>query len=189
MKKLYCYVDESGQDPKSEVFIVVAVVSAKEQNELRRQLEEIEHVAGTGRKKWHKLRRDNRIQYLTSVLKQKIASGDVYFAQYKKPILYFFPLIDVLERSLKKAAQNRYQARIYIDGIDKQKSKELTNALRASGISLRMVKGLRDESEPLIRLADMWAGCIRSAFLHHGDAQQLLRRAKREVYLHDLSPS
>jgi hypothetical protein len=32
-----------------------------------------------------------------------------------------------------------------------------------------MVKGRRDESEPLIRLADMWASCIRAAILGAGD--------------------
>jgi hypothetical protein len=29
--------------------------------------------------------------------------------------------------------------------------------------SLEKVRGRRDESEPVIRLADMWAGCIRAA--------------------------
>ena len=63
---------------------------------------------------------------------------------------------------------------------------ELTNALRATGISLRMVKGCRDESEPIIRLADMWAGCIRSALFGHKDAQDIVKRAKEESYLREL---
>jgi len=63
---------------------------------------------------------------------------------------------------------------------------ELTNALRATGISLRMVKGCRDEAEPIIRLADMWAGCIRSALLGRKDTQDVLERAKKEDYLREL---
>lgn len=40
-----------------------------------------------------------------------------------------------------------------------------------------MVKSRRDESEPLIRLADMWAGCIRAALLGAGEEQAILDRA------------
>ena len=51
----------------------------------------------------------------------------------------------------------------FVDGIDRQKASELTNALRVRGVSLEKVRSRRDESEPIIRLADMWAGCIRAA--------------------------
>jgi len=52
---------------------------------------------------------------------------------------------------------------VFVDGIDRQKASELTNALRVRGVSLDKVRSRRDESEPMIRLADMWAGCIRAA--------------------------
>ena len=84
-------------------------------------------------------------------------------------------------------ATERYQANIYVDGIDQLKAQELTNALRASGISLHLVQSRRDESEPLIRLADMWAGCMRSAFLNHKDAQYMLKKAQKQQYLIDLT--
>ena len=159
MQKLYCYVDESGQDPKSEVFVVVAIVSAKNQAQVKKELTDIEDIAETHKLKWHKTRHDRKMRYLSLVINRKIAAGDVYTAHYQKPIPYFFPLIDLLE-----------------------KARELTNALRVSGISLRMIKGCRDESEPLIRLADMWAGCMRSALL--GQRAIALWRAER--FLHGL---
>ena len=183
MQKLYCYVDESGQDPKSEVFVVVTIVSAKNQAQMRKELTDIEDMAGTHKLKWHKTHHDRKMRYLALVIERKIAGGDVYTAHYQKPIPYFFPVIDLLEKAIREAAKDSYQARIYIDGIDKKKARELTNALRASGISLRMIKGCRDESEPLIRLADMWAGCLRSALLKNKDAQAMVRRAQKEKYL------
>lgn len=186
-QKLYVYVDESGQDYASEFFVVVAVVSLKCQEEIKKQLTDIEQTAKTNKKKWHKLRHNNRINYLTLILERKIAAGGVYAAHYKKPIPYFFPIISLIEKAIKKSADDLYRANIYVDGIDKQKAKELTNALRASGISLRMVKSRRDESEPLIRLADMWAGCIRSALLQRKDAQDILKKAKKEKYIRDLT--
>jgi len=155
MRKLYCYVDETGQDTKSEFFIVVAVVSDKDQHRLRRQLSDVEELARTHQLKWHKTEHSRRIKYLSLALERSIAKGSVYIARYQKPIPYFFPMIDVLEKAIKKVARGEYQARVYVDGIDRKKAMELTNALRATGISLRMVKGCRDEAEPIIRLADM----------------------------------
>lgn len=187
MQKLYCYVDESGQDPKSEFFVVVAVISAENQSYLRKQLEDIEDIAQTHKLKWHKTSYDRKMRYLSLVLEQKIAAGKVYTAHYKKPIPYFFPMIEVLEKAIKEVAQEHYSARIYVDGIDKQKARALTNALRASGVSLRMVRSRRDESEPLIRLADMWAGCWRSALLNNRDAQAMFKRAQKEGYLRSLT--
>jgi len=186
MQKLYCYVDETGQDPKSEVFIVVAVISSNDQAYIRKQLTDIEDIAKTHKLKWHKTRHDRRMRYLTLVLDKKVAAGDVYTAHYQKPIPYFFPMIDVLEKAIKEAAKDLYRANIYIDGIDRKKAMELTNALRATGISLRMVKGCRDEAEPIIRLADMWAGCIRSALFGRKDSQDIVKRAKKEGYLREL---
>lgn len=52
-------------------------------------------------------------------------------------------------------AKGQYKTKAYVDGIDRKKAKELTNALRIEGISLGMVKMRRDESEPLIRLAEL----------------------------------
>jgi len=64
MQKLYCYVDETGQDPKSEVFIVVAVISSNDQAYIRKQLTDIEDIAKTHKLKWHKTRHDRRMRYL-----------------------------------------------------------------------------------------------------------------------------
>jgi hypothetical protein len=67
--------------------------------------------------------------------------------------------------------------------MDKKKAAELTNALRIRGVKLKLVKGRRDESEPVIRLADMWAGCIRSALLGNEEAQQILNKALATKYI------
>lgn len=187
MQKLYCYVDESGQDDASEVFVVVAVVIEGDQQSIRERLERIELAAGTHHKKWHKVRHKNRMTYLASVLEQKIVARSVYVAHYRKPIPFFFPMIVLLEKAIKQTAKDAYRVNVYVDGIDDQKGKELTNALRASKISLRLVKSRRDESEPLIRLADMWAGCVRSAFLKNEEAKTLVRKAKEERYLKDIT--
>jgi len=121
MQKLYCYVDETGQNVGSEFFIVVAVVSDEDQYRLRRQLTDVEEVAQTNQLKWHKTEHSRRIKYLSLVVERNIAKGSVYTARYRKPIPYFFPIIDVLEKAIKKVARGEYQVRVYVDGIDRKK--------------------------------------------------------------------
>jgi hypothetical protein len=103
-QKLYCYVDETGQDHASSVFIVVAVVSAQEQEQLRQALTEVEQAAGTGQRKWHKSRPARRLRYLSLVLERNIGYGEVFFGSYTKPRPYFFPFLEVLEHAIKLKA-------------------------------------------------------------------------------------
>jgi hypothetical protein len=180
VQKLYCYVDETGQDVPSTVFIVVAVVSAEEQERLRERLVQIEGVAGTGRRKWHKSRPARRLRYLELTLQSGLFGNGVFFGVYPKPIPYFFPMVDVLEKAIKaKAADHPYIARIFVDGIDRKKGDELTRSLRGRRVSMEPVRSRRDESEPLIRLADMWAGCIRAALEGMPEERRILDEAIR----------
>jgi len=176
-QKLCCYVDETGQDDASNVFIVVAVVSAEEQDGLRVALMDIERAAGTGHRKWHKSGSLRRLRYLNLAFEKKLAAGDVFFGSYPKPLPYFFPFVEVLERAIKIKAGSSYTARVFVDGIDRQKAEELTNALRLRDVTLEMVRSRRDESEPLIRLADMWAGCIRAALQGSCEERKILDQA------------
>ncbi|MGH9417021.1 MAG: hypothetical protein ACRD01_10375 [Terriglobales bacterium] len=99
-------------------------------------------------------------------------------------------MIEVLAHAIQAKAGKAKIARVYVDGIDRQKARELTNALRAKGLSLELVMSRRDESEPLIRLADMWAGCIRAA-IGGADAEATIfeeaRNARRVVAITKVS--
>ena len=44
-QKLYCYVDETGQDTKGAMFLVVVVITAEDPDALRTALERIERVS------------------------------------------------------------------------------------------------------------------------------------------------
>ncbi len=186
IQKLYCYVDETGQDARSDVFIVAAVVSEKEQEILRCNLEKTEQESGIGLSKWSNASQDRRINFLRIVLDHGIGKGDIFYGSYEKPIPYFLPMLDLIVRAIKEKAKGKYQTKVYVDGIDKKKARELTNALRVEGISLGMVRGRRDESEPLIRLADRWAGCVRAALERNKEAKALARKAKQTGYLREI---
>jgi len=89
------------------------------------------------------------------VLEQEFLSEQVFFGVYRKPTPYFFPYVEIIEGAIRAKAAPSYTARVYVDGVDRKKAAELTNALRDRGLMLDMVRGRRDESEPLIRQADM----------------------------------
>jgi len=186
-QKIYCYVDETGQDDISAYFIVVAVVGDNEQEAVRSNLLAAERAARTGARKWHKSKRGRRLAYLDEVLSRKIAFDDVYAGRFKKPLPYFLPILDTLEKAIKLKAAREYRTTVTIDGIDKKKAAEFTNALRLRKIRLDFVRGKRDESEPLLRLADMWAGCIRAALLGEKESKKRMREALDGGYLHDVT--
>jgi hypothetical protein len=143
-QKIYVYVDEAGQDESSKVFIVVSAISVKDTDLLRQQLLHMEEQAKTHALKWNKLKHDRRMRYITLVLERKIAAGNVFIGRYPKPVHYFYPIASVIERAVKHLVQEtgeRYLAIVHVDGANKKVAKELTNALRANGISPLMVKG------------------------------------------------
>lgn len=51
-KKLYCYVDETGQDTKGEIFVVSVIVAQKDRDEIMELLETIEQETGKKATKW-----------------------------------------------------------------------------------------------------------------------------------------
>jgi hypothetical protein len=46
MQKLYCYVDETGQDTGGQIFIVAVVVTGEERDDLLTLCEQLEKVSG-----------------------------------------------------------------------------------------------------------------------------------------------
>ena len=96
-------------------------------------------------------------------------------------------MLEIVEKAIKDKARGKsYLAIVYVDGIDKKKAKELTNALRFKGIKLKYVRSARDESEPMIRLADRWAGCIRDALEGKEDNAKILSKAEKDKYIKKL---
>ncbi|MEK9165526.1 MAG: DUF3800 domain-containing protein [Patescibacteria group bacterium] len=185
-QKIYCYVDETGQDPRSDIFIVVAVIDDTEQNFLRCQLKNIEASIKIGKRKWKDAKRHIKYlkrsrKYLERVLKNKIAT--VYFKHFIKQVLYYDAMIEVIEKAIKKEAKRDYKAIIYIDGIDRKNAERVGNILKQHKIKSQKPRKATDESESLIRLADRWAGCIRGVFEKNKDDLIIFNQAKKSNYL------
>ena len=67
IKKLYCYVDENGQDTEGRIFIVSVVVMGDKRDELLRFCEKLEQESGKGKFKWGKAKHKLRLEYVRRV--------------------------------------------------------------------------------------------------------------------------
>ncbi len=169
--KLYCYVDETGQDTEGRLFVVVAVIVANERDKLNRYLEAAEHDSGIGKRKWVRAKSvtTSRDQYLESV-----STGDlkdrIYYSYYTDSGTGAFEYLTVLAiakavntyREIRRIGNN-YKVSITIDGLKGSEGQRIGRELRELGIKSRKRRGARDESEPIVRLADRIAGLVRDA--------------------------
>lgn len=186
VKKIYCYVDETGQDSGSEIFIVVAVIVASNVAAIRDRLQELEKSTKIGVVKWHKSSYKYRIQFMEEFLRQDNSDLHIYFLKAKKPVLYYAPTLEVIQQAVSAHSKTNTQAIICIDGLDELSAKKFTNSLRTKNLKVKLAKGPRDESESLIRLADRWAGCIRMALSGNKDCEVLVNRAKKRGVLKEV---
>jgi len=189
MDKLYCYVDESGQDTfahagHKQLFIVSIAVLQQDRRELAEICEQYEKVSGKGKFKWGQAEYTKRLRYMRLVL------ADGRFRQALRYVIFTSitrndfdkATIDGIARAVSwKQNSSRFQTHVYIDGLAKSKRDEYRRQLKAKGILIAEVKGVpREESNALTRLADALAGFVRDAVEdENSEVNTLLYRALR----------
>lgn len=194
MQKLYCYVDESGQDTLAQpgrkiVFVVAVAVFSDNRDELEKASMEYEKESGKT-KKWNSTRRINRMSYL------RLVFGDKRFRKalcvsVSRPIEHpdydARTILGIAKAIAWKQPSPPYTAEVYVDGITQAKQAEYATELRKAGVRVRRVHRARDESYALIRLADAVAGFVREVV--EGEDKEtvaLLERAKRRGMITEL---
>jgi hypothetical protein len=78
-KKIYAYVDESGQDTKGLLFVVSILVFENEKEILKDSLEKAEKASGKKNVKWHKSKHEYRKKYIKELGAIKIMKNKIYF--------------------------------------------------------------------------------------------------------------
>lgn len=178
-QKLYCYVDESGQDTKGDIFIVSIVITGKERDELLILCEDIEEKSGKGKFKWGKAEHNRRMNYLKRIFASKIFKEKLRYTVYKKQVNYDMATIMGIAKAVHFKEPKEYTTLVYVDGLAKTKRKEYGSELRKLGVPTRKVQGVtRDENNSLTRLADAIAGFIRDVLdRKNEDTKRLFRQA------------
>lgn len=189
--KLYCYIDETGQDTsaqtnKTPFFAVGVVVTAQERHELEKQCEEYEKMSGKGKFKWGKAQQEKRLQYLKLIFNDKRFINSlriVVFADVNRKFE------EATYRAIAYAIQwqkpENYQAHIYIDALAHDKRAPYRKGLHQFGIRTAEIKGIkRDESNALMRLADAIVGATRDVYEENNtELQALFITAQQKGYI------
>ena len=186
VKKLYCYVDETGQDTQGKLFVVSVVVANNERDALMKLCEKIEKESGKGKFKWGKAEKKLRLDYVKRIFETKIFKGKLRYSVFRDTKDYDLATIVAVSKAIhfKEPAQG-YTTLVYVDGLSKSKRHEYGSQLRKLGVPTRKVRGVtKDENNALTRLADAIAGFVRDALAkEQKDAEKLFELAKADKYL------
>jgi len=191
IRKLYCFVDETGQDTLGELFIVAVVVTDEQQRELEESLERLEQNSGKHRRKWLKSRDRERRAYIGTLLDQKLPAT-IFVKNYRDKTA--FDELEVLTtaqalnvyREDHGISADEYKATITIDSLSKTMAVRMGSEFRKLGVKTRKIIGKKDESSAIIRLADAIAGLVREAHKGRADYKKLEKKLKKGKLLHEL---
>lgn len=189
--KLYCFVDETGQDTLGELFIVAVVVSDERQQELENSLEHLEQDSGKHRRKWLKSRDRERQAYISTLTDQKLPAT-IFVKNYRDKTA--FDELEVLTtaqalnvyREECGIAGDGYKVTITIDSLSKTMAVRMGSEFRKLGIKTRKVIGKKDEASAIIRLADAIAGLVREAHEGRAEYKKLEAKLKKNKLLYEL---
>lgn len=182
--KLYCYVDETGPDTKGEFFLVsVIALEGGLREAVEASLGRIEARTKKYNRKWRGTKHDIRIDYLRDILQVKQLSGSIFYATYRGQTNYIFLIAQTIIKVILLKAEGDYQATIIIDGINEAEQKRVKQLLKESHIRYNKVRGPKDESTALLRLADAMAGFLRDYHERKDYTDKLYRTFQRQEFI------
>lgn len=169
-KRSDLYIDESRQRIGGEWFIV-AGVAVEDSDKFRQLCVSIEKTSRKNTAKWGKANRKNRLAYLRTVVSDDHFRDILLFSYvFRRPENYVAATVRGIDLAVTNLHASNSLVSVYIDGLVRTQYKEYRVRLRKLGCQVEKVRGRKDESEPLIRLADAVAGATRD-LLEHEDSE------------------
>ncbi len=145
VQKLYCYVDETGQDTAGRCFIVSVIVAQGDREQLTQLLETIEQETGKKATKWHKTAKEIKRRFIEQVLKDQSLKRKIYYSSYQDTTTYQELTVLTIAAAIHATKrQPKYKASIFIDGLQKSEVTVVTAKLRKIGVSTEKVRGVRE---------------------------------------------
>ncbi|HEX8974471.1 MAG TPA: DUF3800 domain-containing protein [Patescibacteria group bacterium] len=187
-KKLYAYVDESGQDTKGLVFVVSVLVFEQEGENICNELEKIEKKSGKKNMKWNRSQHDCRKAYIEGILKLGILKGKIFFDMFSDTKKYIeLTSFATAKAILKKTDDEEYKVTIFIDGFKKKEVEIFSRGLRDLRIKTKKIRGVKkDENNAFIRLVDAICGLVRDADEDNEWAKKSLAKLRKEKLVSEL---
>lgn len=161
MKKLYCFVDETGQDTKGEFFLVSIVLKEKAELEgLEQKLLKIES-SNSRFLKWKKLSFEDKINLLDKLAKIPELKSSIYYSVYQDSLAYT-PLVSLsIAKAVLAQGDDETITTVTIDGLNDKDRDIVGHELKKLKIRYRKIRGLKDEQSVFLRLAHVFANFLR----------------------------
>lgn len=160
--KLYCFVDETGQDTKGELFLVAILLHDNiGLEELGNTLELLETQTGKNKLKWQKTNKVIRDKYLSQLINIKELKNSIFYATYNWTKEYSKLTSLTIAKAIFAKNYEDYQVSIVIDGLNNKEREVVSHELKGLKIKYRKIRGMRDEQSVFLRLADTMAGFLR----------------------------
>ncbi len=167
--KLYCYVDETGQDTKGKIFIVVVIIVGSERDYLFPFLEYAEKKSGKSDRKWVKSKAN--LEFIDIALAADELKKRIYYRVANNTRQYNNIMIETIVSAVQAYLYNNtikhYKLTVVIDGLNDKSALIIGPKLRQKGLRTEKIKGERDETNSLLRLADAIAGLLRESTEGH----------------------
>ncbi len=186
MEKLYCYVDETGQDTKGKLFIVSVTMVKEDRADIINILDKIEK--DTGKKtKWSKTPQKQKIAYISRIVQNKHFVGKIFYRQMGGTSSYHKETLTTIALAVEKTEHDvDYKASVYIDGLPRPQWRGSATDLHRLGVITEKVRGVKDEAYVIVRLADAMAGFVREYSEGLSYAQELYHLGVRNKVITSL---
>lgn len=186
-QKLYCYVDESGQDTEGKPFLVAVVLENIENLEiLEKKLAKIEESTGKKQAKWKKINWKLKSKYLEELLKIKELQNSIFFSIYENTKEYSaLTSLTVAKAVLAKGDKN-YTVTVIIDGLNEKERDIVRDQLKKLKIKYNKIRGMKDEQNIFLRLSDAMAGFLREVYEGETDAKLFMQKLKKKEIVEEV---
>lgn len=188
-EKVFCYVDESGQDTQGILFIVAIVITSHERDQLYEICSQMEIESKKLERKWHKTNHTRRVTFVQQVMQSRLFDGKLYFAVYRNEADYLAATVRAIISVLTMTHAIESEVTVLIDGLPKALEQDIGLFLRRRNIAAKKVRGVNDQRDSLIRLADAICGWVRCALDGEKDFEQLLKEAIKRGILREATSS
>ncbi len=184
-KKLYAYVDESGQDTKGFIFVVSILILEDEVGSICDELEKVEIESGKNNTKWNKSRHEFRKAYIEGILKTENLKNRIFFEMFSDTKKYIeLTSFATAKAILKKSGDEDYKVTVFVDGFKKKEIEIFSRGLRDLRIRTRKIRGIKkDENNAFIRLVDSICGLIRDSEDGNEWAKKATSKLKKKGYI------
>lgn len=188
MGKIYCYVDESGLDVGSVMFIVAVVITGDNCHELAALCQIIERETGK-HPKWKKSSDETGIAFIQRLFYECDNEMQIYYAIRSRPDNFINATADIIVDAIlthsRKLGQSM-RATVLYDGLARSKEVEVGARIRRQGAKAEHVRGIADDHEQLIRVADAICGLVRESGEGKKSMQAILKQGLQRGFLVNL---